>query len=229
MKMSVEFRIVSIGTLSSNPFWSEPPGVRTPHATTTLVRDGERLILVDPSLPSPAIEARLFETTGLKPDKITDVFCTTLRPVHRRSILAFRDARWMCYEEELSAYREHLEQLGRSSQQVDEQVEKALELDMKLIKRMEPAPEKLTPNVHLYPLKGPSVGSAGLMLLGALRTAIIAGDAAITEQHVMSGRVWSGSADVELASQSLAEIIEIADIIVCGHDNYILSPNFWMK
>jgi len=227
--MSVEFRIVSIGTLSSNPFWSEPPGVRTPHATTTLVRDGDKLILIDPSLPSPAIEARLFETTGLKSEQITDVFCTTLRPVHRRSIQVFGNARWMCYQEELTTYRGHLERLGQSSQRLEGQVERALEMDMKLIKRIEPAPERITPNVHLYPLKGASVGSAGLLVLGALRAVIVAGDAALTEQHVMSGRVWSGSADVESATQSLAELIEIADIIVCGHDNYMLSPRFWMK
>ncbi len=227
--MSVEFRIVSIGTLSSNPFWSEPPGVRTPHATTTLVRDGDKLILIDPSLPSPAIEARLFETTGLKPEQITDVFCTTLRPVHRRSIQVFSNARWMCYQEELAAYRGHLERLSHSSQRLEGQVERALEMDMKLIKRIEPAPERITPNVHLYPLKGASVGSAGLLVLGALRAVIVAGDAALTERHVMSGRVWSGSADVESATQSLAELIEIADIIVCGHDNYMLSPRFWMK
>ncbi len=227
--MGVEFTVVSIGALSSNPFWSEGPGVRTAHATTTLVRDGERLILVDPSLPASALEARLFERTGLKPGSITDVFCTTLRPTHRRGIKAFENARWTCDEAELSAYRRHLEGMKESSERLDSEIESALTADMKTVGRFEAAPEKFTPAVHLYPLRGASVGSAGLLLAGPVRTVVVAGDAAITSDHVLAGRAWSGSVDAEAAIESLADLIEIADVIVCGHDNYMLSPTYWMR
>ncbi|MCD4699665.1 MAG: MBL fold metallo-hydrolase [Phycisphaerae bacterium] len=227
--MSVEFTVVSIGTLSSNPFWSDGPGVRTAHATTTLVRDGERLILVDPSLPAEALEARLFERTGLKPDSITDIFCTTLRPTHRRGIGVFGEGRWTCDEAELSAYGQHLEGMAESSERLDNEVESALAADMKIVGRFEPAPEKFTPAVNLYPLRGASVGSSGLLLAGPVRTVVVAGDAAITFDHVLSGRVWSGCADAETAIESLTDLIEIADVIVCGHDNYMLSPTYWMR
>ncbi|MDY7009133.1 MAG: MBL fold metallo-hydrolase [Planctomycetota bacterium] len=227
--MSVEFTVVSIGTLSSNPFWSDGPGVRTAHATTTLIRDGERLILVDPSLPEAALEARLFERTGLKAESITDIFCTTLRPTHRRGIEAFGCARWTCDEAELSAYRQHLEGMANSSERLDSAVESALSADMKIVERFEPSPEKFTPAVHLYPLRGASVGSAGLLLAGPVRTVLVAGDAAITSDHVLAGRVWSGCADAETAAESLTDLIEIADVIVCGHDNYMLSPSYWMR
>ena len=225
--MSVDFVIVSIGALSSNPFWKEPPGVRTAHATTTLVRDRERVILVDPSLPAAALDARLFERTGLRCGQVTDVFCTTLRPTHRRSIAAFEKARWWCGGEELTAYGRHLEALASSAGRLSREDEAAVAADGKLLRRFAPAEEKLTARVHLFPLVGPSVGSCGLLLAGASRTTLIAGDAALTVEHVLAGRVWEGCADAQAAMESLKEIVEIADVIVCGHDNFMLSPLSW--
>lgn len=108
------------------------------------------------------------------------------------------------------------------------EVEQAVGADLDLLERFTPAPDKLTAAVSLYPLPGPSVGSAGLLLAGASRTVIVAGDAAVTAEHVLAGRVWSGSADAEAAMDSLTDIVEIADVIVCGHDNYMLSPTHWM-
>ncbi len=226
--MGVAFTVVSIGTMSSNPFWSEPPGLRTPHATTTLVRDADRVILVDPSLPAGVLVSRLAERTGLSAEAVTDVFCTTLRPTHRRSIEAFDKARWTCGDGELQAYRQHLETLSESARRSGGALEQAIESDLALLRAFRPAPEKLTRSVHLYPLAGASVGSAGLLLAMPGRTVIVAGDAAITGDHVLAGRVWSGSSDAASALESLREIIEIADVIVCGHDNYMLSPARWM-
>jgi hypothetical protein len=225
--MSLEFTIVSIGTLSSNPFWDEPPGLRTAHATTMLVRDEDRVILVDPSLPVAALGGRLFERTGLRPEAVTDVFCTTLRPTHRRSIRAFENARWLCSSEELTAYQGHLEAMAESAGRCDGGAEEAVAADLALLGRFEPAAEKITRSVHLYPLPGPSVGSAGLLLAGPARTVVVAGDAAATRDHVLAGRVWSGCADAHAAMTSLVDLIEIADTIVCGHDNFMLSPTRW--
>lgn len=53
--MSVEYCVVSIGALSFNRLWGEGVPVRTAHATTTLVKTGKRVILVDPSLPVAAL------------------------------------------------------------------------------------------------------------------------------------------------------------------------------
>ena len=110
--MSVDYCVVSIGTLSHNKLWGENVPVRTAHATTTLVRDGKRAILVDPSLPVAALAARLGERTGLAVSAVTDVFCTTLRPVHRRSITALAHANWWVHEAELETYAEHLKGAG---------------------------------------------------------------------------------------------------------------------
>ena len=222
--MSAELTVVSIGTLSSNPFWREPPGVRTAHATTSLVRDGGRTILVDPSLPAPALISRLFERTGLKAEEITDVFCTTLRPTHRRALEQFAGARWLTGPEELEAYAGHLEGLLDAAERAGGELADAARADLELIRRFEPAPEKLTDSVHRFPLPGASVGSAGLLLANPTRTWMIAGDAALTQEHVLAGRVWQGGADARAALESLREIVEIADAIVCGHDNLMVSP-----
>ncbi|MDP7637152.1 MAG: hypothetical protein QF577_06350, partial [Phycisphaerae bacterium] len=84
--------------------WGESAHVRTAHATTTLISDGKRRILVDPSLPGQILEARFNERIGGTLADVTDVFCTTLRPVHRRGLDVLRQANWSCHQAELEAY-----------------------------------------------------------------------------------------------------------------------------
>jgi len=100
--------------------------------------------------------------------------------------------------------------------------------EMEVLQRFTPAADKLTEAVHLFPLPGPSAGSAGLLLAGPRLTVMVAGDAAPTRDHVLAGRVWSGSADAESAMESISEVIEIADFIICGHDNVMPNPTRWM-
>lgn len=226
--MSVEYCVVSIGALSHNRLWGETAAVRTAHATTTLVSEEDRLILVDPSLPPLVLAARLGERTGKAVADVTDVFCTTLRPVHRRGIEAFGSARWWCAEDELETYLQHLGELESSAERLDGEQAAAVEADLKLLRRFQPAPEKFARGVHLYPLAGPSVGSAGLLLAQSTSTILVAGDAALTAEHVHRGTVWEGCADAAAAGRSLRDILEVADVIVPGHDNMMLSPGRWI-
>ena len=117
--MSVEYGIISIGTMSQNRLWGESAPVRTSHATTTLVRDEGRTILVDPSLPGPMLQGRYSERTGGTLSDVTDVFCTTLRPVHRRGIGAFEEANWWAAQAEIETYRSHLMGLLDSAERLD--------------------------------------------------------------------------------------------------------------
>ena len=221
--MAVEFCVVSIGALSHNRLWGETAPLRTAHATTTLVCDEDRTILVDPSLPASALAARLNERTGKTLADVTDVFCTTLRPVHRRSIDAMPKAQWWCGEAELETYREYLKDLLDSADRLDSDAG-GIRADLKLIGRFRPAPEQFGRQIHLYPLAGASVGSAGLLLTPATATIVIAGDAALTAAYVRAGQVWEGCADIEQAARSLQDVLELADVIVPGHDNVLLSP-----
>jgi len=222
--MAVEYRVISIGTLSHNRLWGESAPVRTAHATTTLVCDGDRRVLVDPSLPVPALAARYGERTGRTLEDVTDVFCTTLRPVHRRSVDALPRAAWWCSEAELTSYRAHLEGMRSAADRLDAEQSRALQEDLERLERFRPAPEKFTEQVHLYPLPGASPGSAGLLLAPATGTIVIAGDAAVTAEHVERGQVWAGCADRQAALESLKDVLEIADVIVPGHDNLIVAP-----
>src|SRR3954463_16522984 len=107
----IRFDIISIGTLSRNRIWGESDAVRTPHATSTLIRAGKRNILVDPGLPGAALGARLFERTGLRPEQVDTVFLTNFRPAHRAGLGLFGHARLLINEAEQQATRGHLEAL----------------------------------------------------------------------------------------------------------------------
>lgn len=222
--MSVEFCIVSIGALSHNRLWGESAKVRTAHATTTYIEAARRRILVDPSLPATALAARFNERTGKKLSEVTDVFCTTLRPVHRRSIKALPDAAWWVSELELQSYRHHLEALRETADRLSSDDAAIAEADLKLLERFRPAPDKFDEQLSLYPLPGASVGSAGLLLTPPTMTIAVAGDAAITGGHIERGQVWQGCMDAEAAMDSLRELLELADVIVPGHDNLTFTP-----
>jgi len=226
--MMVEYSVISIGTLSCNRLWGEGAAVRTAHATTTLVRTKYRAILVDPSLPAAALAARFGERTGKSLQDVTDVFCTTLRPVHRRSLEALAHANWWCSGEELGAYGDFLRRQQDTAARRESEDAGVIKTELKLLERFKPAPDKFDDQVSLYPLPGASEGSAGLLLTPPTTTIVIAGDAALTSEHVSHGQVWQRSADTAAAVQSLQDLLEIADVIIPGHDNHMPTPRRWL-
>jgi glyoxylase-like metal-dependent hydrolase (beta-lactamase superfamily II) len=226
--MSVEYCVVSIGALSRNRLWGESAAVRTSHATTTAIFDGDRVILVDPSLPAQALGPVFNERTGKRLGDVTDVFCTTLRPVHRRSIESLGQAAWWAHADELETYREHLQGLLDSAERLDADDARNVEADLKLLSRFRAAPERFGPQTTVYPLAGPSPGSAGVLLTPPMTTIVIAGDAAVTAEHVRRGQVWEGCADIGAAMRTMADFLELADVIVPGHDNVMFCPRRWL-
>ncbi len=226
--MSVEYRVIRIGALSHNRLWGETAAVRTAHATTTVVCEDQRMILVDPSLPGPVLGARFNERTGGNLSDVTDVFCTTLRPVHRRGIEALDGAKWWSADSEIQWYREHLSAMLDAAERASPEDAAATRADLKLLERFEAAPEKFSRQVQVYPLSGATPGSAGLLLTPATTTIVIAGDAALTAEHVMRGQVWKGCTDTEAATTSLKEMLELVDVIIPGHDNLMFAPGKWV-
>lgn len=218
----MDYRIISIGALSVHELWDKQTQARTPHATTTLVRSEDRVILVDPGLPPQVIAARLTERCGLLPDDVTDVFLTCFRPSHRWGILAFPKARWLVAEAER-------EQIGvalieKLEQEEDEEIREMIEQDIAVMKKCEAAPDKLAEHVDLFPLPGYTPGGAGLLLSHPNSTTLITGDTVATAEHLEQGRVLRGAYDVNQAQESFMEVLEIADVIVPGHDNLLLNP-----
>jgi glyoxylase-like metal-dependent hydrolase (beta-lactamase superfamily II) len=219
----MDFTVISIGTLSKNPLWQERTPLRTSHSTTTLIRAGEAVILVDPSLPGQILEARLFERTGLKPDAVTHIFLTNLKPVHRRGLDLFPKAvRWAA-EIEIQAAQQGLAAAARHV--ADETEAKSrLAAERQLLAGIDPAPDQLADGVDLFPLPGYTPGQAGLLLKFPARSVMITGDAVPTQGHFEAGQVFQESFDIQQAKESLAEVYEIADVIVPGHDNVFVNP-----
>jgi glyoxylase-like metal-dependent hydrolase (beta-lactamase superfamily II) len=85
----MDLRVISIGALASHPLWGEKTAVRTGHGTTTLIRTGNKCIVIDPGLPDQVMVARLAERAGIKPSQVTHVFLTSFNPELRRGIMAF--------------------------------------------------------------------------------------------------------------------------------------------
>lgn len=224
----MDIRVISIGALAAHPLWGERTPVRTGHATTTLVRSGKRTILVDPGLPEQVLAARLAERANLKPDDVTHVFLTSFNPELRRGLLAFDNATWWISEREREtvgvSMAAALKRAGEQEEDATDDVRRALANEVAILRRCEPAPDRLADGVDLFPLPGLTPGLAGLLIADKRATTLICGDAVPTAEHLEQGQVLPGAADVDLARESFAEAIEIADLLIPGRDNLVVNP-----
>ena len=219
----IRFDIISIGALSRNRLWGESTPLRTPHATTTLIRSNKRNILVDPGLPAQALGARLFERAGMRAEQIDTVFLTNFRPAHRAGLGLFQNAKTFIHEPEQQASRQHLQRLldQAPEQDIDRRVFKQ-ELD--LLEKLTPADDKIVDQLDLFPLPGYTPGNCGLLIKLPTTTVLLAGDAVATQDHFLAGQVLPDAYDIKQAQESLAEVYEIADLIIPGHDNVFVNP-----
>ena len=200
MSSSIRFDIISIGTLSRNRLWNESEPVRTPHATTTLVRTAGRNILIDPGLPAQIINARLFERTGLRSEQIDTVFLTNFRPAHRGGLALFDRARIYLHELEQDFVRQRIAQLLADLPDEDDDEDRLrLSAELELLHRCLPAPDQIEKGVDLFPLFGYTPGTCGLLLAMPTATALIAGDAVPTQEHFLAGQVLPDPADLAAA------------------------------
>tara|TARA_E500000318_G_scaffold85651_4_gene81863 strand:+ start:46101 stop:46844 length:744 start_codon:yes stop_codon:yes gene_type:complete len=237
MPSALDFRIISIGTLAAHPLWDERSPVRTGHATTTLIRSGDKTIIVDPGLPAPALKARLHERSGLTPEQVTHVFLTSFHPEARRGIELFAHADWLISEQEresvgvpiaqslgrLAETQEMAKQTGEAFHEDQQATLEVLQRDIAILARTQASPDSLSDDIDLFPLPGYSHGSCGLLLKGMSDTTLITGDTIATKEHLDQGKVLSGCADREKAMESFGEVIEIADLIVPGRDNLLIN------
>ncbi len=221
----MDVRIISIGALASHPLWNEREPVRTGHATTTLIRAGKLTILVDPGLPEQAITARLGERAGITPADVTHVFLTSFHPECRRGLGAFTKAVWWIGEVERETVGVPLakvltEMHGRED---PERIED-LRLEVAMLRRCQPAPDRLAPGVDLYPMPGVSPGLCGLLISGPRTTTILCGDAIPTIEHLEQGKILPWAENVEQAGDSYKEAVETADTLILGRDNMVANP-----
>jgi len=222
---SVDYRVISIGTLAAHPLWDEKVEVRTGHATTTLISGGGSHMLVNPSLPGQILEARLSERTRIRAGQITHVFMTTFALDHYRGLPLFREATWLVHEPERASAGEALsDQLERAREGKDAQLAGAISEHLSLLERCAVAPDRPVAGVDLFPLPGLSPGTCGLLLPLPSSTVLICGDAVPTIEHLEQGKVLPTCIDVDQAQQSFKEAIEIADVLIPGRDNLCFNP-----
>jgi len=238
MPKGLDIRVISIGALGAHPLWNEREPVRTGHSTTTLIRSGDAVILIDPGLPAPALKARLGERAGVGPEQITHVFLTSFTPEARRGIGLFDRASWLISEEEresvgvpiaqsltrLAQTQEAAQQSGEEFHEDQQTMLEILQRDVAVLSRCEPAPDSLGDEVDLFPLPGYSGGSCGVLISEPSRTTLVCGDAIPTVEHLEQGKVLPSCADRDRARESFSEAIEIADVLILGRDNLALNP-----
>jgi glyoxylase-like metal-dependent hydrolase (beta-lactamase superfamily II) len=223
--VSIEYRVISIGCLAAHPLWHERGAVRTDHATTTLVTTGSMKLLVDPSLPAPALAARLHERSGLQPDAVTHVFLTSFEPFRRRGRAAFEHATWLMSEAEHEAAAVGLRAATDQAEAAgDRELLASIATERAMLEQVGVAPDSLAPGVDLFPLPGVTAGTCALLLALPGRTVLICGDAVPTWEHLAQGAVLPRCADPEQAMESFREAVEIADLLVLGRDNIAVNP-----
>jgi glyoxylase-like metal-dependent hydrolase (beta-lactamase superfamily II) len=219
----MDLRIISLGTLAEHPLRDTARRLRTGHATTSLVRVDDAVILVDPGLPPAAVVARLDERAGLAPADITHVFLTSFRADTCRGIRAFDNADWLIHQTEREAVGVPLATLLRDAADADEETRAELEYQISLLHECKAAPDSIARGVDLFPLPGVTPGLCGLLLAEPSRTTLICGDAIPTIEHYEQGKVLKHAADPGLAMDSFKEAIEIADVLVLGRDNLVFN------
>ncbi|QKK06812.1 MAG: MBL fold metallo-hydrolase [Planctomycetota bacterium] len=219
----MDVRVISIGTLAEHPLRDTSRRVRTGHATTTLVRSGDAAVLIDPGLPPAAIVARLDERAGLDPSDITHVFLTSFKADTCRGLRAFDHADWYLSEVEREAVGIPLAQLLASADDADDDTRKELEYQVSLLRECKPAPDSLARGVDLFPLPGVTPGMTGLLVAEPNRTTLVCGDAIPTLEHYEQGKVLKTAHNPDQALESFQEALEIADVLVLGRDNLVVS------
>jgi len=222
----MDYRIISMGTLSCHPLWNERDEVRTGHGTTTLIRHGTQSIIVDPALPGEILRARMRERTDLPFIEVTHVFLTSFNPELRRGLSLFDHATWWISEAEREAAGPLVfGELHKAEEADDAELCKKLSAEVEILRRLEPAPDRLMEGVDLFPLHGVTPGLTGLILASPASTTVVCGDAIPTLEHLAKRQAPRWAVDAHSAKESIAEVLEIADALILGRDGLVLKPN----
>jgi glyoxylase-like metal-dependent hydrolase (beta-lactamase superfamily II) len=221
----MDYRVISLGTLSCHPLWNERDDVRTGHGTTTLIRTGKHAILVDPSLPAEILRARMRERTDLPFSEVTHVFLTSFNPELRRGLTLFDHATWWISAAEREAAGPLVfHELHKAEENDDAELCRRLSDEVEILRRLEEAPDRLAPGVDLFPMHGVTAGLTGVVIGAPSHTAVICGDAIPTLEHLAKRLAPRWAIDATAAKESVAEALEIADVLILGRDGLVPNP-----
>ncbi len=211
----VAWRQLTLGHLSRNKFWGEDPDTQyhSVVASSTLLRDGDINILVDPTLPAGEMERRLRLYCGLGLEDIDIVFATHFHTDHRVDAEKYPRAKLYMSAESVQDVASLRKQGGPFA---DAFLNGAVYDFM-------PAPRQLSPGVTVCPLAGHTLGLAGLVFSSGGKRVLLAGDTIMNREfyHAREGYFIDASQQKTAASMNWAA--EHADIIVPGHGDWFFA------
>lgn len=147
------------------------------------------------------MRAELDRRTGCRPEKIHAVFITHEHGDHHFGLKHFPRARWLAAPP----------------------VARLLNESGKYTKEVEAVEGLMFDAIDVIPTPGHTLSHHSLRFDCEGRSVVVAADAAMTRDFWNDRRGYFNSADFELATRSIDELAQIADIIVPGHDNYFLT------
>lgn len=211
----VEWKQLTLGHLSRNKFWGEDPDTQyhSVVASSTLVRDGDINILVDPTLPVDEMESRLKHYCGIDRKDIDIIFATHFHTDHRLDAEKYPNAKlYMSAESvrEVVCLREEggpLAQAFLNGAVFD----------------FEAAPRFLSPGVEVHPLPGHTLGLAGLAFTSGGKKILLAGDTIMNLEYYNAREGYFIDASQEKTAASMDWAAKNVDIIVPGHGDWFFA------
>ena len=216
----IEWKQLTIGHLSRNKYWdeSDSQAYHPVLATTTVIRDGDIVILADPSQPFEEMKAKLKQYCGLEPGDVDIVFATHYHGDHRVDMGMYENA--VCYMSQASI--RDMES-AREKAAGDDSLASLVEGE---IDRFRPAPGQLTEGVRLYPLPGHTPGLTGLIFKSRGRSVLVAGDTIMGPEYFENLDGYWFNEDLDETRRSIRKAARDADIIIPGHgDVFVVSEH----
>lgn len=214
-KAILDWDVIVIGHLRFNRYFGEtpeqPPRGDPSTCTSTIVRgkdfDGKGyVLLIDPTMRWTP-EEFYFDVnrrTGLRPADITHCYCTHHHLDHYDAFKYFPDAIWLAAEPVAGI-------LAHEAKSIDGS-------------RIIGVSGEIFPGVHVVPLFGHTSTLHGIAFSHKGQKILVAGDAVMTKNHMENHTTeyQPDPAGIEQAGRTIADIKENFDIVVPGHDNFIV-------
>ena len=217
MNNSIKWIQLTLGHLSRNKFWGEDPDTQyhSVVASSTLVKDGDINILVDPTLPVEDMEKRLKLYCGLDRNDIDIVFATHFHTDHRIDAEKYPNAKLYMSEESVK----EVEELRVSGGPMAEIFLNGAVFDF------EAAPRHMTANVEVVPLPGHTLGLSGLYFTSDGKKILLSGDKIMNPEYYAAREGYFIDASQEKTRASMDWALANADIIVPGHGDFFYTDD----
>lgn len=211
----IDYDVIVTGHLRWNRYFNEtpqsPPRGDPSTCSSVLIRgqqtDGsDYVLIVDPTLRWTP-EAYYFDVnrrTGLKPDRVTHLFCTHQHADHQEGFRYFPNAVWQAAAPVATLLR-HSEFIDGS--------------------RVVPVSGEFLPGVFALPVPGHTDTIHGVAFSIGGKKVLVAADAVMTKYHFQHNTTefQNDPKMNEVAAQTIRNIKDSFDIVIPGHDHLIVN------